>query len=308
VHVCLHGDTSALGLIASFILSHNWSVHLGSPAVTWKTDPEGEAWRRWAERNYSFLQHAEAAFGEGDAPRIGAVDRIEGSLPEVFTAHIVDFGDDDRTLVATLDLASRLTQKHDKPTLVKAVLRDSEAIGELLRRQPGQTFSEPVFLGAGLPFQALGDYLRKAAETHGHHLLSLARAAEPVSAREWGALGETYVHATHAASDHGPIKMFDVDRARTLDPAGPPPAERLAMAEHSRWTAERLLDGWAPAAQRNNDRRLHDKLVPWAALPQADRDREIDFIRLELDDRVGLDPGSDHRPLQTAGRSRAARR
>jgi hypothetical protein len=283
VQVCLHGDTPALGLIASFVLSHNWSIHLGSPAVTWATGPGGDAWRGWADRNYCFLEYADAAFGGVDVPRISAIDKIEAPQAEMFTAHIVDFGDDDRTLVATLDLASRLAQKQAKPTLVKAVLRDSEAMGELLRRSQILALSEPVFIGAGLSFQALAGYVHKAAETHDHHLLSLRGAANPVSARDWHALGETYVHANHAASDHGSIKNFDANRARALDLPESSLLDGLARAEHSRWMVERLLDGWAPAAERNNDRRLHDKLIPWSQLSQADREREMDLIRLELE-------------------------
>ena len=59
VHVCLHEDTAALGLIASFLLSHNWSIHLGSPAATWNTGPEAKARRDRTERNYCFLKHAQ---------------------------------------------------------------------------------------------------------------------------------------------------------------------------------------------------------------------------------------------------------
>lgn len=282
VHVCLHGDTPTLGLIASFVLSHNWSLHLGSPTITWNTGMERGPWQNWAKGNYCFLDYADAAFGGVDVPRINAVEVIADPADDRFTAHIIDFGDDDRTLVATLDLAARLAQRCARPPLVKAVLRDSQAIGELLRQSQILAFSEPVFLGASLSFQALGDYVHKAAKTHDHHLISLQDAANPVSARAWHALGETYVHANHAASDHGSIKNFDAHHARFIDLPDTSLIEGLAKAEHSRWTVERLLDGWAPAAQRNNERRLHDKLIPWSALAQADRDREMELIRLEL--------------------------
>lgn len=51
--------------------------------------------------------------------------------------------------------------------------------------------------------------------------------------------------------------------------------ELLAEAEHDRWSTERLLDGWTHGA-RDNDKRLHPDIQPFAALNKGIQ--EIDFV------------------------------
>ena len=62
--------------------------------------------------------------------------------------------------------------------------------------------------------------------------------------------------------------------------------ERMAMREHDRWVAERLMSGWRPTAAeeaRNNELMAHDKLAAWAQLNEQDRKND------EIQVRAGLD-------------------
>jgi hypothetical protein len=61
---------------------------------------------------------------------------------------------------------------------------------------------------------------------------------------------------------------------------------KLARREHDRWMAERLMAGWRPTApgeSRDNDLMAHDKLAPWAALGEADRNNDMVQVRAALD-------------------------
>jgi hypothetical protein len=62
--------------------------------------------------------------------------------------------------------------------------------------------------------------------------------------------------------------------------------EKMAQREHDRWMAERLMSGWRPTAPgeaRNNDLMAHDKLVPWEALNENDRNNDIVQVRAAMD-------------------------
>ena len=40
----------------------------------------------------------------------------------------------------------------------------------------------------------------------------------------------------------------------------------MAAMEHGRWNIERLRDGWRPGKPRDDAKKIHDCLVPWAEL------------------------------------------
>jgi hypothetical protein len=44
----------------------------------------------------------------------------------------------------------------------------------------------------------------------------------------------------------------------------------MAELEHGRWNVERLRNGWRYGKPRDDDKKLHDCLVPWADLPDGD--------------------------------------
>lgn len=59
----------------------------------------------------------------------------------------------------------------------------------------------------------------------------------------------------------------------------PAEVEFLAQQEHNRWMAERQRTGWTHGVFRDDERRLHPSLVPWARLPDAEREKDRDAVR-----------------------------
>jgi hypothetical protein len=55
--------------------------------------------------------------------------------------------------------------------------------------------------------------------------------------------------------------------------------ECLAEQEHERWMRDRLSQGWRYGQTRNNERKIHPDLQPWAALSAADKDKDRNAIR-----------------------------
>jgi hypothetical protein len=113
----------------------------------------------------------------------------------------------------------------------------------------------------------------------------------------WEVLPETYRQSNRLSADHIDVKLRAVSRqlaARGSAPESPLSAEELetlARMEHDRWWAERALDGWTYAEQRNNQRKHHPNMLPWAALSepvrQLDRDNVQNILRIACgDDRV----------------------
>jgi voltage-gated potassium channel Kch len=55
--------------------------------------------------------------------------------------------------------------------------------------------------------------------------------------------------------------------------------EDLSVSEHDRWMSERLAAGWTYGVPRDNTRKLHPALLPWAELPEAEREKDRDAVR-----------------------------
>jgi hypothetical protein len=278
VHVQLHGDTPALGVIASVILQHNWSIHLGAPRISWNVAEGTRAWRGWLSHQYCFQNHAAEIFDEGDAPQISTIAVLSADPADTICAHIVDYGSDDRTMAAALDLASRLAQESQHPAPVQTVLRQAYAARELLGHSRTLAFAPPILIGASTSFSDFAPHQEDlgGARLHRNYLQRSAGKAGAIG--DWQSLAETYVHASSAASDHGCIKEFDIRHAGATGMDRASLIDALAKYEHRRWCVERLLDGWSPAAARNNDQRLHDSLVPWNRLSRAEQQRNLDTL------------------------------
>jgi hypothetical protein len=61
--------------------------------------------------------------------------------------------------------------------------------------------------------------------------------------------------------------------------------------EHDRWWADRSLDGWNYAADRDDKRKLHTDMVPYQKLNEATRQKDRDNVKTMiriLDQEEGL--------------------
>jgi hypothetical protein len=111
--------------------------------------------------------------------------------------------------------------------------------------------------------------------------------------RPWERLSESYREANRHQADHVPVKLRAVGcRMTTMDDPTPAAAwtdsevEVLAAMEHARWNANRWLDGWR-LGPRNDVRKTHPKLVPWAELDEPTRRYDRDAVR-HIPELVGM--------------------
>jgi signal transduction histidine kinase len=55
--------------------------------------------------------------------------------------------------------------------------------------------------------------------------------------------------------------------------------EFLSEREHEQWMAERLRKGWAYGKVRNDLQKIHDCIIPWDQLPEAQREKDRNAVR-----------------------------
>ncbi len=107
----------------------------------------------------------------------------------------------------------------------------------------------------------------------------------------WKVLPQTYKNANYAQADYigeilkteglqlqpvdGPAdnSAFDFSKKECKDMV-----ERMAEKEHGRWNVERLRDGWRPG-KRDDEKKIHDCLVPWKELPENIKDYDRDSVK-----------------------------
>lgn len=115
-------------------------------------------------------------------------------------------------------------------------------------------------------------------------------ATKAAANQPWEALPETYREANRASADHFDVKLRAVGRriapkhTAVEAPLTSAELEVLARMEHSRWWADRSLDGWQFGETRDNARKLHPDMVPYADLSepvrQLDRDNVLHIIEI----------------------------
>jgi hypothetical protein len=124
-----------------------------------------------------------------------------------------------------------------------------------------------------------------ARTIHDHYRDSIAAQGrdpnlEPAG-QPWELLAPSYRQANRHQADHVWAKLAVTDaravpeeRVESFVPT-PLEVERLAVIEHERWAADRHLDGWSYAPVRDNQRKHHPQLIPYADLsePMKDLDR-----------------------------------
>ncbi|MBI4259000.1 MAG: hypothetical protein HY658_00380, partial [Actinobacteria bacterium] len=122
-----------------------------------------------------------------------------------------------------------------------------------------------------------------AREIHERH--RTATSAAPL--RPWPDLQDVFKESSRLQADHiyeklreagytvtdstdRPVELFDFDFREV---------ERLAEMEHGRWNVERLMDGWRWGEKRDEARRTHPDLVPWAELPEKVKEYDRKAVR-----------------------------
>ncbi|MFD2112480.1 RyR domain-containing protein [Thiorhodococcus fuscus] len=135
----------------------------------------------------------------------------------------------------------------------------------------------------GVLLDGVGDEM--AQSIHRHYRDSIAAQGrnpdrEPAG-QPWETLPVSYRQANRHQADHLWAKLALTDCGAVAEEMvesfafTPPEVEGLAVIEHQRWAADRYLDGWTHAPERDNALKHHPQLIPYAELsePMKDLDR-----------------------------------
>jgi hypothetical protein len=55
--------------------------------------------------------------------------------------------------------------------------------------------------------------------------------------------------------------------------------ERLSESIHDNWAVRRMSEGWRHGPNRNDSEKIHPDLVPYAALPEAEKEYDRTTVR-----------------------------
>ena len=200
-------------------------------------------------------------------------------------AILIDAGDDDRTLAIALAADARYCAAAMPAPPVHV-------------RIDGR---HDARLGAGiLPFGALADMADPdmllqdrhdalARAIHDFYLEGRFAEGERIGIRasmqEWENLPESFRDDNRLVADCYQLKLRDIG-ARLVTGTGPSllltPAEleELSRAEHDRWMAAKLVQGWTFGAVRDDAKRLHPDIIPYDDLSEAIKDLDREQVRI----------------------------
>lgn len=84
----------------------------------------------------------------------------------------------------------------------------------------------------------------------------------------------------HTAYKPEPVNIDDIELAPALGKL----LEILAEGVHDQWAAGRLKDGWRYGPERDDQKKLHPCLVPYADLPESEKeyDRHTALATLKM--------------------------
>ena len=120
---------------------------------------------------------------------------------------------------------------------------------------------------------------RQARENHAAYLAGLS-PEERAKAQEYDALGEAFKESNRWAVLHRQIKKTIWDAAPESARAGL--VEHLAICEHQRWMAEKVMNGWRGGKPRDNARRIHPDIAPFMELSEAVKEKDRVQVRKGL--------------------------
>jgi hypothetical protein len=315
VHVVFFGFDTGGQALAERILVSLWSAHFEPPRITvLAPDPEsaGAGFRARHREAFAHPQiwSADVAFmpfnWDADAISDDLLNQVEQARGKP-TAIVVSTGADPGNIHLAIALQRACNRGLRWPAPIY-MLESSQSEFSKEYAKGDETEELDAYLQAFGAHQLNatrnrildGSLDRGAAVAHEHYNLGLGKKdsmsmKELQSAmKDWGDVLETYRAANRAVSDSAMTKLWDAGwrpatKGERGDTAPTIPAElmdRMAQREHDRWMAERLVSGWRPTAsgeKRNNDLMIHDKLVAWDALSEADKQNDIVQVRAAID-------------------------
>lgn len=315
LHVVFFGFDRAAECVAERVLVSMWSAHFEAPRVTvLSPNPQAAEAAFKARHREAFVNPqiwtADIAFRsfDWDAASIGGevLDAVEAARGKP-TAIVVSTGSDPGNIHLAIALKRVCNYNFRWPVpIFMYEMTQSEFSRQYARGD--ETEELDAYLQAFGSHQQNatrrrvinGALDRGAAVAHEHYNKGLG-AAGPVSMKElqsamrdWTDVLETYRAANRAAADSAMTKVWDAgwraankgEKGDTAPVVAGDMMDKMARREHDRWVAERLMAGWRPCAageKRNNDLMVHDKLVPWDALSDADKNNDVVQVRAAMD-------------------------
>jgi hypothetical protein len=183
--------------------------------------------------------------------------------------------------IDTLTLARNLAQQAGRVRRdIVAGLRPSTQLMRLfIDEQPlaGVQPHDLVALGCSAEIVLHGRLDKVARGIHEAYLADQLAAGRGLGSAPalvpWEELPEGLRQANRAQADHIPIKRRTLaisDSAATV--------EGLAVAEHRRWMAEKIVANWRHAAERDDARRLHPSIRPYDELSEAEKQKDRNTV------------------------------
>lgn len=208
---------------------------------------------------------------------------VEGAGEPV--AILIDLDDDDRSLAVALAVDGRY----------RAAAMTAPPIHVRMAGSHDHRIGAGIFPFGGLSDLADPDMLLQdrhdalARSIHDFYLEGRFAEGERIGARasmqEWEDLPESFRDDNRLVADCYQLKLRDID-ARLVEGDGPSLAlspaelEELSHAEHDRWMAAKLAQGWVYGAVRDDARRLHPDIVPYEDLSEAIKDLDREQVRI----------------------------
>ena len=253
-------------------------IHLADAATT-------EAGFRARNPGADSLSPVRFVEGQLDPAGIGALIDLHVAAQGGPVAILIDAGEDDRALAIALAVDAR----YRAAALVAPPIH--------VRMDGGHD----ARLGAGiLPFGALADLADPdmllqdrhdalARSIHDFYLEGRFAEGERIGVRasmqEWENLPESFRDDNRLVADCYQLKLRDIG-ARLVEGSGPSlmltpdELEELSRAEHDRWMAAKLVQGWTFGAVRDDAKRLHPDIIPYDDLSEAIKDLDREQVRI----------------------------
>lgn len=182
----------------------------------------------------------------------------------------------------TLSLARNLAQQAGCVSRdIVAGLRPSTQLMRLfINDQPlaGVRSHDLVALGCSADIVLHGQLDKVARGIHEAYLAEQVGSGREIGSAPalvpWEDLPGGLRQANRSQADHIPIKL------RTLELSSSDNAiEALAIAEHRRWMAEKIVAGWRHAPNRDDARRLHPSIRPYDELTEEEKQKDRNTVR-----------------------------
>lgn len=200
-------------------------------------------------------------------------------------AILIDQSDDDRALATALAIDA-----HYRALALPAPPIHVRMDGVYDRRLGAGIFDFGDLAGlAGTDMLLQDRHDALARSIHDFYLEGRFAEGERIGARasmqEWEDLAESFRDDNRLVADCYQLKLRDIG-ARLVDGSGPTltldaaELEEMSRAEHDRWMAAKLVQGWTHGPVRDDARRIHPDIVPYDDLSEAIKDLDREQVRI----------------------------